>query len=395
MNYFVLLALFATLVSAAACNRKTAETPESKEAARPAATDEHKAEANVVKVDPGMLRDLQITTAQVESRIGAEEVVLLGELEVDQRAYAEVSAPVSARVSRLLAAEGAGVRRGQALAELFSPELGRVRAEYLSATARLKLAESVLQRKRDLAAEKIAPLREVQEAEATLTEAQAAVRGARAALARYGVPAPSNDDETAAGSTFQLRSPIDGSVIERTAVVGQTLEPSAPAYRVGDLSKLWLTVHAFERDAVRLSRGAAARLTFAAMPGRTFPGSVALVGRQVEKESRTIPIRVDVANTSNVLRPGMSATAAVRVGESGAPLLAVPVGAVQRVRNEWVVFLPKAEGTFEIRTIGRGRDLGSEIEVLAGLKVGETIVVDGAFLLRAQAEKGQGGHDDH
>lgn len=380
-----------------ACTRQADEPPaESKESSpKTAPAGDHKDEPNIVTVDPAMLRDLRITTAKVEARTGAEEVVLLGELEVDQRAYAEVSAPVTARVTRLLVPEGASVRASQPLAELFSPELGRARAEYLTAVARQKLAESVLQRKRDLAAERIAPLREVQEAEAALTEAQAAVRGARAALAPYGVPAPTADNDAATGSTFHMRSPIVGSVIERTAFVGQTLDPAVAAFRIGNLSRLWLTVHAFERDAVRVVQGAAARLTFAALPGRAFAGTVALVGRQVAKASRAVPIRIDVRNDGNLLRPGMAATAAVRVGGAGGQLLAVPIGAVQRVRNEWCVFLPKAEGTFEIRTIGRGRDLGGEVEILTGLKAGETIVVDGAFLLRAQAEKREGGHDDH
>jgi cobalt-zinc-cadmium efflux system membrane fusion protein len=76
-------------------------------------------------------------------------------------------------------------------------------------------------------------------------------------------------------------------------------------------------------------------------------------------------------------------------------VLAVPVAAVQRVRNEWCVFLPKDTGVYEIRRIGRGRDLGGEIEVLNGLAAGETIVVDGAFLLKSHAEKGEAGHGGH
>lgn len=391
--------LFCILVvtfSLSACKRKPdkAEPAEPKPSA--AAEDvEHKEELKVVKVDPGMQRDLRITTTRVESRTGAEEVTLLGELAVDQRAYAEVGAPVAARVERLLVAEGQGVRAGQPLAELFSPELGRARADFLTAEARLKLADSVLQRKRDLAAERIVPLREVQEAEAASAEAQAALRSARAALAPFGVPAPTSDAATRAASTFQLRSPVRGAVITRSAIVGQMLDPAVPAFKIGDLTRLWLTVHAFERDAVRISGGAPARLAFAALPGRSFGGLVTVIGREVERESRTIPVRIDVKNEGNLLRPGMSATAAVPVGTSGASLLAVPVAAVQRVRNEWCVFLPKAEGTFEIRTIGRGRDLGGEVEVLSGLKAGETIVVDGAFLLKAQAEKGAAGHGDH
>jgi cobalt-zinc-cadmium efflux system membrane fusion protein len=139
----------------------------------------------------------------------------------------------------------------------------------------------------------------------------------------------------------------------------------------------------------------AARLVFPALPGQDFSGTVALVGQQVERESRTFPVRIDVRNTGNALRPGMTASAAVPVGGSGDLILTVPIAAVQRVRNEWSVFIPRDESTFEIRSIGRGRDLGGEVEVLSGLTAGESVVVDGAFLLKAQAERGEADHDEH
>lgn len=365
----------------------------------PAATEAHdekaSADANVVEIDAGMMRDLRITTQAVESRSGVEEVVLLGDLGVDQGRYGEVSTPIAARVTRLLVNAGDTVAAGAKLAELASSELGKARADYLSATARVALAESALKRKQDLAAERIAPLREVQEAEAAVAEAHAAQRSALAALAAFGVPVPTTDAVPREASTFHLRSPVRGSVIERNAVVGQMLDPTTAAFRVGDLSTLWLSGHAFERDAVRIVKGATARVAFPALPGQNFSGTVTLIGREVEQESRTIPIRISVQNPNGLLRPGMSASAGVPVGAAGANILTVPVGSVQRVRNEWCVFLPKGTGTFEIREIGRGRDLGGEVEVLSGLKPGETVVVDGAFLLKAQAEKGSAGHDEH
>ena len=389
---FVVFVAFLALV---ACGRN-------EEASKPAAPEPnagaggaHKEPPNVVEVDEGMLRDLRITTSEVESRTGGDLVMLLGELGVDQRAYAEVGTPAAARVTRLLVNAGDAVGRGQILAELTSPELGRERAEYLSANARLRLAEAALERKRGLAAEKIVPLREVQEAESAAGEARAALRASRAAIAAFGLEPPENDDEGATSSVFVLRSAVAGSVIERSAVVGQMLDPGSPAFRVGNLSTLWLTVHAFEGDAVRIQPGVAARLSFPALPGQDFDGTVTNVGRQVERESRTVPVRIDVNNRGTLLRPGMSATATLPVGASGATILTVPVTSVQRVRNEWCVFLPKDANHFEIRRIGRGRDLGTEVEVLSGLRAGETIVVDGAFLLKAQAEKGEADHEAH
>lgn len=387
------LAVVTALLSG--CGRNTPPpAPESADKAA-AAPDAHEEEdTSVVHVEAGMLRDLRITTRAVESRSGGDQVRLLGELGVNEGAYAEVGAPIAARVIALLVQPGASVRAGQPLARLSSPTLGQAHADYQSAKAREVLASTALARKRELAAERIAPVREVQEAESTLAEARAAVRSAQASIEGIGAPVTTGGDD-AATSTFVLRAPVTGVVIERSAMVGQMLDPATPAFRVGDLSTLWLTVHAFERDAVRVKAGTAARVSFAALPGETFTGAVTMVGRQVDHESRTVPVRIDIRNTGGRLRPGMTATAALPVGDEGTPVLAVPVAAVQRVRNQWCVFLPRAEGTFEIRAIGRGRDLGGEVEVLSGLKGGDTVVVDGAFLLRAQAERGGGGHDDH
>ncbi len=376
------------------CGRDAAPPSTAQPKAADAAEDaEHHDDADVVEVEPDMLRDLRITTQRVESRTAAERLSLIGEFAVDQRRYAEVGSPVAARVTRVHVLEGDSVRQGAVLAELTSPDLGRARAEFQSARARATLARTAVDRVRGLAAERIAPARQVQEAEAELAGAEAAVRSARAAIATFGVTVA--DDDTSVGSTFALRSPVAGAVIEQAAVVGQMLAPETPAFRVGDLSSLWLTVHAFERDAVRVRPGSEARITLTALPEQDLTGTVRAIGRHVEQESRTVDVRIDVGNLRGLLRPGMTATAFVPVGDATTAVLAVPVTAVQRVREAWCVFIPQEPGHFAIRPIGRGRDLGSEIEVLSGLSAGDTIVVDGAFLLKAQAEKGSAGHDDH
>jgi cobalt-zinc-cadmium efflux system membrane fusion protein len=348
----------------------------------------------VLKIDQEMLRDLRTTTAQVETRRGGDSATLLGEIRVNENAYAEVGSPVVARVVSLRVAAGDSVKRGQPLADLQSTDLGKARAEYLNARARLDLAEQTLRRKKDLVSEQIVPLREVEEAEAAATSARADVRASAAGLSALGA---STEDATTAGPGFLLRSPIAGTVIERKALQGQMTDPTTALFKIADLQKVWLTVHAFERDVVRIAPRAEARVTFPALPGNTFSGRVSYIGKQVSTESRTVPIRIEIVNPSGQLRPGMSATAAIPVGESTRPVLAVPAAALQRLDNEWVVFIPKDAATYEIRKVGRGRDLGGEVEVLSGLKAGETIVVDGSFLLKSEADKarGEGAHEGH
>jgi cobalt-zinc-cadmium efflux system membrane fusion protein len=339
---------------------------------------------STLRIDREMLRDLRITTSKVEEHRGGESSSLLGELGVNQNAYAEVSAPLQARVVLLRAAEGQRVGTGDVLATLESGELAKARGDLATAQARRDLAQRTLDRKRSLNAEQIVPTRDVQEAENERIAAEAQVRAAQASLRSLGAPDEAVNGTSA--STLILRSPITGVVLERTIALGQTADPSKPLFRIGDVSTLWLTVHAFERDAVRLAKGAPARITFAAIPGRTFQGSVALIGQSVDPDSRTVAVRIDLANREGLLRPGMSATAWLPVGEQGT-LLAVPAAAVQRVRDRWCVFIPKDDRTFEIRAIGRGRDIAGEVEILSGVHAGESIVVDGAFLLKAETER--------
>jgi cobalt-zinc-cadmium efflux system membrane fusion protein len=380
------------MVGVAGCGRKNTETEAEVQKGAVPSVDQKSAD-NIVRVSEEMLRDLRITTSTVELHHGGEASTLLGELGVNLNAYAEVSAPLPARVVSLQAVEGQSVRVGDPLATLESGELAKARGDLVTAEARRDLAQRALERKRGLNAEQIVPTREVQEAENETIAADAQVRAARAALQTLGA-----SDQASAGtsaSTLVLRSPLSGVILERTVALGQSADPSKPLFRIGDLSTLWLTVHAFERDAVRLALGAPARITFAALPDRAFEGRVALIGQSVSADSRTVAVRIDLPNRERVLRPGMSGNAWLPVGDQGT-MLAVPAAAVQRVHDRWSVFIPKDNRTFEIRPVGRGRDMTGEVEILSGVKAGEPIVVDGAFLLKAETERSaaDGEHGD-
>jgi membrane fusion protein, heavy metal efflux system len=387
------------------------------------ADDGHKdGEAETLQIDADTMRDLRITIAPVETRTAAETLTLLGELGVNEEAYAEVSAPLAARVTRLVAAAGDDVRAGQALVVLQSREIGEALGALHGATARVTLARQALERRRTLAAERITPQRSVEEAEAELVSAEAAERAARASLHAIGVtparPAATAardsgttigsgrdaDSGTGAGdeSGLVLRAPVGGTVLERSVAIGQLADPARSLFRIAHLGTLWLTVHAFERDAVRLSRGTAARVSFAALPGQTFAGTIARVGQQVDQSSRTVAVRIDLPNPQRRLKPGMSASAAVPIGANGDRVLTVPAAALQRVGERWCVFVPDPDakpgsttGRFHIRAVARGRELDGEVEILDGLSATDRVVSDGAFVLKAELDKRAGSGDAH
>ncbi len=341
-----------------------------------------------ITIAPEMIRDLRVTTAKAESRAAGERVSVLGDLTVNEDAYAEVAAPLAARVTKVLVRAGDTVTANQPLVELSSPDLGKARAEAAAAAARVELAKQTLARKVLLFADRLVPEREVIEARTAVAEAEAAARVAAAGTRAFGTGGD-------AGSV--VRSPIAGTVIERSVVIGQLADPAKTLFRIGDLGTLWLIAHVFERDAVRVTTGTSASASFAALPGVTTPATITWIGREVDPRSRTIPVRLEVANPDGALRPGMSATVSLPLGAGTGTVVAVPVAAVQRVGDGWAVFVPLGEGAFGIRSIGRGRDLGGEVEVLSGLTANDTVVVDGAFLLKAEADKarGEGGDHDH
>ena len=354
----------------------------------------HAEEENAIHLNEDMVRDLRISTAAVVERPGAGEVTALGEVVADQSRYAEVAPSTAGQVVRVLVETNAPVNRGTALAQLRSSDLGRARADLLSAEARRDLARQTLDRKRTLAAERIVAAREVQEAEAASRAAEAEVKAAAAAMQALGV-SPDEGQSVEDSSLFLLRSPIAGRVLDRRAVLGQYAETSNPLFTIADLSSVWVMAQAFERDAVNITPGSVAHITLAALPGQEFDGKVVLVGRQVDPGARTVPVRIALANPTGVLRPGMSASSRLEVKGQSRTILAVPAAALQRVGERWLAFIPQGQYEYEMRPVGRGRDLGKEVEVVSGLKAGETVVVEGAFLLKAEAEKRAGGADEH
>lgn len=394
---------FITIVAIAllACGGKKNEEPhdEAKEhgekpaGSGPAKHDDdheaHEGSAQLVKIAPEMIRDLRVTTAKAQARAAGERVSVLAELRVNQDAYAEVASPSAARVVRVLVKAGDEVKANQPLVELTSGDMSKARAEAQAADARVELAKKNLERKEGLLKERLIPERDVIEARSAVSEAEAGRTIAAGALKQFA--------GAEGGSGLMLRAPVAGTVIARDVVVGQLADPSKTLFRIGDLSKLWLVAHVFERDAVRVQVGTTGTATFAALPGKNVEGNVVWIAREVETSSRTVPVRLEIPNPDGVLRPGMSASVSIPVGDASGQVVAVPIAAVQRVADKWSVFIPRGPGEFEARAIGRGRDLGGEVEILSGLKSGEEVVVDGAFLLKAEFDKSRGeggGRDD-
>ena len=348
-------------------------------------------ESNRLRLTPEQARDLKINTAVAEQHTSIETASVSAEVVARPDGNAEVVPPLSGRVVRLLANQGDEVQAHQPVAMIDSMELARTRSELAAAQSRLTLARTTLTRKQSLLAGRIAAPREVEEATAEVAAADAAVAAADASLRALGIEtmAPQGFSQ----SQYMLVTPIGGTVLERALVLGQIAESSRTAFRIADLSTVWVVAHASERDAMTMTRGAPVSCHFPALPDQAFTGRIISMANEADRASGTIAVRVEVANPRRLLRPGMSAVVDLAMRSSREEVVTVPVAAVQRANDRWVVFVPRGAGEFEVRTVTRGRELDRRVEIMSGLSSGETVVVDGSFVLKAALGTGRGGDD--
>jgi cobalt-zinc-cadmium efflux system membrane fusion protein len=336
-----------------------------------------------------------IRIEEVRARQSAQVLLAPAELQPNADRIARVGPRVTGRIASVRVSLGANVRAGQTLATIRSPEAAEAVAALQAARAAQKLARQSLARERELFEKRVAAEREVLEAEAALTSADAAVRSAEARLAARGLGSAS--DAATADPIVTVSSPIAGTVIERTAAIDAPVGPDSVLFTIADLSTLWLTVRVPETSASQVRPGQAVSVSVGALPDRPVEGRIDYVAPVVATETRTVDVRVQVPNRTRDLRPGMSASARFDLPERAAAPSApsqvlIPRTALQELNQATVVFVPTTDRHFAARPVTPGSSYGNEVEIVSGLAAGDRIVVQGAFTLKAEAMRGAAAH---
>jgi len=311
----------------------------------------------LVTIAPGRMQVLGVRTAPVETRAALSRTVrATGTVQFDERRMAVVSTRVGGWVERLeVGATGDAVRRGQVMADIYSPDLVASEEEFLVASRMGAMAAAAAQRLRAL-----------------------------------GVP----DDEIArlrrtgkAAQRIPVLAPADGIVTEKMVVQGTRVGPEQPLYRTASLSPMWLIAEVQEQDLGAVRPGQQAKATFVAFPGRSFDGTVDFIYPSLSAETRTGRVRVVMPNTDAALRAGMFANVEVEApaGAGVGPTLAVPSSAVLDSGTRQVVLVDRGEGRFEPRQVRVGAQGDGQAEILDGLKPGESVVVGANFLIDAES----------
>lgn len=313
------------------------------------------------------LQRLGVRTVAAASRALSRTIRAVGTVQIDERRQTAVSPKFEGYVTRLyVATTGAPVRRGEVLLEVYSPEL-------VSAQQELLIARNNLSAYGGAAPEVHARLERL-------------VNASRQRLKNWDIDARDlaalEKGETQ--QNLRLRSPVSGVVIEKLARVGQRFMPGEVLYQVASLERVWVVANVFEQDVAALATGSRARATFEAYPGRIFDGRVALVYPALETDTRTLAVRIELANPDGALKPGLYGSVEISGPTMVAPV-AVPDSAVLESGTRNMVFIARGEGRFEARDVQLGVRADGYVAVSKGLVAGEPVVVDGNFLIDAES----------
>ena len=328
-----------------------------------------------------------IKVQKLELQEKTEQVVVTATIQANQDRLAHVAPRMSGRIVKVNASLGDKVKPGQTLAVLDSIELGEARSSYLQGVSEAALAQAGFDRAQRLNADNIIPEKEFLRARAEQEKARAALRAAADKLHMMGV-----NPEKLAGSTFPLTAPFAGTVIEKKAVLGELAPIDQSLFTVADLSTLWIESDLFEKDLGKVKVGAQAAVTVSAYPGEVFKGRLTYISSTMNKETRTVKARVEVPNPDGRLKPEMFATVALGTGGSAKALI-VPEDAVLLLQGQPAVFVAESGG-FEPRAVEVGERAQGYAVLKSGVVAGESVVVSGAYALKARLLKSQIGDAD-
>jgi cobalt-zinc-cadmium efflux system membrane fusion protein len=317
-----------------------------------------------------------------------------GQIRADDTRLAEVVPRVQGVVLEVRKHAGDRVRRGEVIAVLDSRELADARSTYLVASHHVAFARIALEREEGLWKKKISAEQDYLEARQVAEEAQLTQDVAAQKLAALGVPAASLNMLASASPEslprYEIRAPLDGTVLERHVTVGESVEATRTIFVVADLSSVWVEATVPARDLNSVHTGQTAMIHSNDL-NREARGRVFYLGAQIGENTRTAVARIVIPNPDGMWRPGLFVSVRV-VQESVTVPLAVATEAIQSFRDWQVVFVRYGDW-FEARPLELGRTDGQWIEVVKGLSPGEQYAATNSFAVKAEIGKLGATHD--
>ena len=340
-----------------------------------------------------------LTIQPVTEKAFRAEYVTEGKIAIDEDRSTPVFSPYTGRLTKLLVRPGDSVVKGQPLFVIEAADTVQAQNDYITAMTGMNKAQSALdlaqiqdRRAKDLFEGKAVPLKDYQQSQATLVQAQNDLRSSQTAL-----EASTNKlhilgftDEDIA--TFRQKgrinpettvfAPIGGTVVQRKAGPGQYVSTGAsdPVYVIGDLSTVWLVAFVRETDAANVAVGQDVTFNVMALPGRPLSARINYVSTAIDPASRRLVVRATIDNKDGKLKPEMFANVTL-YSAGDHPAVGVPKQALIYEADQVRLWVAHEDKTIELRQIKPGLTNGDLVEVIGNLKPGEQIVTKGSLFI--------------
>jgi Cu(I)/Ag(I) efflux system membrane fusion protein len=326
-----------------------------------------------VHLTPERIQMIGVRYAVVERRALGSDLELVGFIAPDETRLRRIQLRVAGWVQDLYVNQtGQQVEAGQPLLAIYSPELYQTENEFLIETGGPASSGG------DAGAH--------ERAHSSTPSVPTASSAARQRLQLLGVP-PAEiarlERERTPSTRLVLPAPVSGTVLERNVVEGQSVGADLPLFTVADLSRVWAVADVYEMDFGKVRVRDRASFTADALPTRGFAGVVEFVDPTVTSQTRTLKVRVPLANTTGALKPGMYGR--VKIVGRGTPALAIPSEAVIRAGEHDYVFVAHTGGHFEPRIVRPGSPAGDWVSILSGVAEGDTVVASASFLVDSES----------
>jgi len=310
-----------------------------------------------------------------------------GRIVPDQNQVAVVSPFIESSINEVFVNIGDKVESNEMLLCLTSPEIGMLRAEYGKAKAELDIKRQNFKRQLKLFGEKIISRKSYQEAELEQKISEIQYNYAIQKLLAVGVQNDEIDNPPTGrcdniGSTIHICAPISGIVTSRYASIGQKVDLSTQLFEIMNLDTVWLEADIFEKDLTKLQMGQTVKVKVSAYPQNIFIGKIFYIGNNLNSDTKTINILVQIKNKEGKLKPGMFAETNIVVGEKQSTLV-VQKETVLEDENLKVVFV-REEGEYHRHVVTTGIESVEMVEILSGLAPGDIVVTKGNYQLKSK-----------
>ncbi|HZU10444.1 MAG TPA: efflux RND transporter periplasmic adaptor subunit [Pseudacidobacterium sp.] len=322
-----------------------------------------------VQLTPERMQSIGVKTGTVEYKQLSDDIRATGTVDIDERLLSYVQIRFPGYIRKVFAnATYQYIQKGEPLFTVYSPDLVATQQEYLLARQNQKTLQS-------------------SSVDGVAAGADTLSAAAEQRLAQWDVPASeiARLKETGKPVTdLTIYSPVSGYITERNALPNLYVEPSTRLYTVADLSRVWINAQIFQDDIGRLKPGDAVAITVDSYPGRTFTGQIEEILPQVDMATRTVRVRLEIANPGLKLKPGMFVN--VDVKSNLGRQLVVPASAVFQSGTRQIVFVNHGNGSLEPKEVAIGPRVGDDFIVLKGLSPHQSIVTSATFLIDSESQ---------